>query len=332
MAQRTEKDGKPSNESQEAMTALNNMLAQGRSFSGNERNCCFLNLAGKRFATVSAVSGLDFPDDGRSVAAVDWDQDGDLDLWIANRNAPRLRLMRNDAPAVHHFLRLRLQGNGTGTNRDAVGARVELVLKNAKEKPLIRTLRAGEGLLSQSSHWLHFGLGNNREIEKVIVRWPAGEAEVFTGLDANQQYIVRQGTGAVKRWSKTKRTNLVLKRSPQTPPEVSGSTRIPLATRLPMPHTMAYSAFNGSKKRLQLKPGKSTLIVLFGSWCGPCREELSELAERHKDLRAAELRWSHYRWTASGKMPRPRARLRLFARNLNFHSQPAKPTLNSPNS
>ncbi len=65
---------------------------------------------------MSAVSGLDFPDDGRCVAVADWDQDGDLDLWLANRNAPRLRFMRNNAPTSNHYVSLRLIGNGTTTN------------------------------------------------------------------------------------------------------------------------------------------------------------------------------------------------------------------------
>ncbi|MCP4888112.1 MAG: hypothetical protein GY904_16060, partial [Planctomycetaceae bacterium] len=71
---------------------LGRMIVEGRSFSGNERNCVFLNTgeaaaAKGRFANVSAVSGLDFPDDARAVALVDWDHDGDEDLWISNRNA-----------------------------------------------------------------------------------------------------------------------------------------------------------------------------------------------------------------------------------------------------
>ncbi len=89
------------------------MMSGGRSFSGNERNCCFLNMgavpaAEDRFANISAVSGLDYPDDGRAVALVDWDHDGHLDMWISNRNAPRLRLMRNEVPRGNHFLALRL--------------------------------------------------------------------------------------------------------------------------------------------------------------------------------------------------------------------------------
>ena len=62
------------------------MIDSGKAFSGNERNCVFLNTRDGRFADISAGSGLDFPDDGRAIAVTDWDQDGDLDLWISNRN------------------------------------------------------------------------------------------------------------------------------------------------------------------------------------------------------------------------------------------------------
>ena len=57
--------------------AINAMLRAGRSLSGHERNCCFLNGRGGRFADVSAVARLDFDDDGRVLALADWDYDGD---------------------------------------------------------------------------------------------------------------------------------------------------------------------------------------------------------------------------------------------------------------
>ena len=81
--------------------------------------------AGEKFACVSAVSGLDVPDDGRGVIVVDWDGDGDQDLWISNRNAPRIRYFRNDTRSENNFVELRLIGNGKTTSRDAVGARVD---------------------------------------------------------------------------------------------------------------------------------------------------------------------------------------------------------------
>ena len=89
--------------------ALNTMLKAGRSLSGNERNCAFLNTGGSRFADISQATGLDFDDDGRAVASVDWDQDGDLDFWISNRTAPQTRFLRNNTDQTNHFIQLRLQ-------------------------------------------------------------------------------------------------------------------------------------------------------------------------------------------------------------------------------
>ena len=116
---------------QQGWKALNRLLHENRSFSGRERHCVFLNTGGSRegqgrFANISAVSGLDFPEDGRAVAACDWDFDGRLDLWFTNRTAPRVRFLRNQNKTGYHFLAIRLQGDGVRTNRDAVGTRVEV--------------------------------------------------------------------------------------------------------------------------------------------------------------------------------------------------------------
>ena len=177
------------------------MLWEGRSFSARERNCCFLNTGGgRRFANISAVSGLDLPDDGRAVAQVDWDFDGDVDLWIANRSGPLVRCLRNDGAAGHHYLALRLSGRQC--NRDAVGARVEVHPNRGDQaRPLIKTLRAGEGFLAQSSKWLNFGLGQISDIERVIVRWPGGKAETFTGLKTDRRYELVEGSGQGRVWN-----------------------------------------------------------------------------------------------------------------------------------
>ena len=81
---------------------LSKMIESGRAFSGNERNCVFINTgksaeAGGRFADISFASGIDYDDDGRAVAPVDWDHDGDMDIFISNRNAPRIRYLRNES-------------------------------------------------------------------------------------------------------------------------------------------------------------------------------------------------------------------------------------------
>ena len=145
------------------------------------------------FCDISALTGLDLPDDGRGIGRVDWDRDGDLDFLVSNRSAPRLRLLRNDLPAENGFVALRLVG--TKSNRDAIGARVSVHLDGGKALPLVKTLRAGDGFLSQSSKWLHFGLGGHGGAVTVEVRWPSGGVERFPGLASASFHLLREGQG-----------------------------------------------------------------------------------------------------------------------------------------
>ncbi|MDA0766205.1 MAG: tetratricopeptide repeat protein [Verrucomicrobia bacterium] len=282
-------------EARRAGGELARMMAEGRAFSGHERNRCFLNTGagpagGLRFANVSACSGLDFPDDGRAVALVDWDQDGDLDLWISNRNAPRLRLMRNDSPGGNHVLALQLQGKGGKTNRDAIGARVEVITGNpaAADRPkTIKTLRAGEGFLSQSSKWLHFGLGAAEGIEKVVVHWPGGEAEEFTGLGVDRRYRLVQGSGAGKDLTLPARETR-LAPAVQEVPDPSEVARIPMVEWLSVP-ACDYVGFDGQPRPLPAGKGSWLLVNLWASWCAPCLVELDEFSRHHGELRAKGL-------------------------------------------
>ncbi len=289
-----------SSELDRANATFGEMIRRGRSYSGRERNCCFLNtttastVAGAapvaRFANISATSGIDLPDDGRALITVDWDHDGDLDVWISNRNAPRLRFFRNDVPSENHHLALRLQGAGGTTNRDAIGARVEVVLaggssSNLTRPALSKTLRAGDSFLSQSTKWMHFGLGRAEKIELVRVRWPGGEIETFTGLEIDRRHRLVQGSGVAVP-AATKPREIAISPVPVTLPDPDSRARIPLATLLPMAD-LSYQTFSGEGRRFPIGKGKSILLNLWASWCAPCVAELEELAERNDELRDA---------------------------------------------
>ncbi|MCP3957271.1 MAG: tetratricopeptide repeat protein [bacterium] len=281
------------------------LLRRGKSWSGHERNCAFLNVGAAAsgdpwFADVSAVTGLDFADDGRGLAVVDWDGDGDLDLWLANRTGPRLRLMLNRGVPGNSSVALRLRG--TRSNRDAVGARVELTIvptsseglgQMATQQTLVQTVHAGDGFLSQSSKWLHYGLGSDPEIERVTVRWPprhggtSGGVESFSGVRPGGRYLLVEGRGEASP-VESRLADLALAPSAQESPPSAGAQRAFLPVRVPLPR-LRYARFEDPGTP-ELEIGAGPLLVNFwATWCLPCIAELEELAAHEQRLEAAGL-------------------------------------------
>jgi tetratricopeptide (TPR) repeat protein len=269
--------------------ALNRLLHEDRAFSGRERHCAFLNCGGDTasFATVSAVTGFDFPDDGRGLATADWDFDGDLDVWITNRTAPRVRLLRNNTPKKP-FVAIKLRGDGIASNRDAIGARLELHLRGSARHPVrIRTLRGGEGFLSQSSNWIHFGLGEATGIEKLVVRWPGGRVQEVVGIEPGKFHRITQGKNAAAVFTPP------AARRPLTPsipvlPRLEESARIIVPPGLPLPQISTLGP-DGTKRPWEPKPGRPSVVNIWASWCAPCIAELTEWAAHRDALQSAGL-------------------------------------------
>ena len=269
--------------------ALSRLLHEDRTFSGNERHCAFLNTGGKEasFADVSALTGFGLSDDGRGLASVDWDFDGDLDLWVTNRNAPRVRFLANHTPPGQKFIAIKLRGNGSSCNRDAIGARLELTLEGVAPATRIRTLRCGEGFLSQSSNWVHFGIGKATGITGLVVKWPGGPPESFTGLQAGTFCLLEQGSGAVRLFSPP-RQRVVLTPTEQTPRPPTGTTRTIAPAGLPLPRLEVIGT-NGERQPY-VPDGKRPLAInIWSSICAACVAELSEWSAHRDALAGAGL-------------------------------------------
>jgi tetratricopeptide (TPR) repeat protein len=266
---------------------LAGLIRKGRSFSGKERNCCFLNLRNGRFADVSSVTGLDHIDDGRTVAFSDWDGDGDLDLWLANRTGPRLRFMRNDLGTGKDFAAFRLQGDpARRCNRDAIGARVELTLGSAAGGRRIRTLYAGDGYLSQSSKWIHIGLAEGDSIAQVHVRWPGSrKPELFAGVSAGGRYRLVQGSGrAIAQKRPAAATGIAP--GEVTAPQLSDAAQIRFSQRPAVPK-LAYKNLDDVSAPIEVQSGRSLLVNLWATWCLPCLKEIKEFNAHAEELSAA---------------------------------------------
>ena len=257
------------------------MMDAGRSFSGNERNCFFINLGNGKFADISGLSGLDFPDDGRAISVTDWDNDGDLDLWITNRTAPRLRLMRNDTKEDNPFISILLKGNGETVNKDAIGARIEIINgKNSGKFKQIQTLRAGQGFLSQSSKWIQFALNETIKSIDIKISWPDGTVSKIQDVLPNKKYIIRQENSSAEEVKlESKKNNLVNSPALKNPP--SQVARVPAITLFKGPTINLRK--NGIANQKNNKKSHQ-LINLWATWCAPCLQEMAHFRDHKKTL------------------------------------------------
>ena len=128
----------------------------------------------------------------RGAAFGDYDDDGDVDILVANCNdSPTL--LRNDGGNQGHWLRLKTQG--VVSNRDGIGARIRVVAGNLAQ---IREVKSGSSLYSQNDLRVSFGLGRRNRVDRIEVRWPSGRADTLVDLAADQSLTIREGVGLVK--------------------------------------------------------------------------------------------------------------------------------------
>lgn len=163
--------------------ALNQLIRDDYSWNGHEPNVFYVKQTGG-YRDASGVSGLDFADDTRTFAVTDFDGDGIPDLVLKNRLGPQIRAMQNDCAGARKAIAISLRG--TTSNRDAIGARVEV---NGQAQ----YLNAGSGFLSQHSKRLHFGLAG-RLLADVKITWPSGTVEDVGGLEPGYVYTIVEGS------------------------------------------------------------------------------------------------------------------------------------------
>ena len=126
---------------------------------------------------------------GRGAAYADIDGDGDLDILIASVGAP-CRLLRNEQQIENHWIRFRLTGNTTTTNRDAIGARV--ILKTNSGREVVKIVNPTRSYLSQMELPVTFGLGREESVESIDILWPDGSKQSITPAAVNQTYEAKQ--------------------------------------------------------------------------------------------------------------------------------------------
>ena len=158
-----------------------------------QTNQLFENLGDGTFVEVSQVSGegLKIKKVSRGASFGDYDDDGDLDIFVLNLN-DRPTLLRNDGGNENNWLMVKTIG--TASNRDGIGARIEV---HSGELTQSAEIRSGASYLSHNDLRAHFGLGQRETIDLLVVRWPSGLEERFENLSANRLVVLQEGEGIV---------------------------------------------------------------------------------------------------------------------------------------
>jgi hypothetical protein len=159
-----------------------------------ERDLLFHNLRNGKFEEIAMQAGPSFKTKhvGRGAAVADFDNDGALDLLVARLDESPALLRNTGKPG--HWLRIRTVG--TKSNRDGFGARITVTAGGTTQ---LQEVRANSSYLSASDPRAHFGLGTATVAQTITVRWPSGQVDTLHDEKADQDLVVEEGKGVVRR-------------------------------------------------------------------------------------------------------------------------------------
>ncbi len=155
-------------------------------------NILLWNAGGGRYLDVSdrCGGGLAVVESSRGTGFDDLTNNGLVDVVILNANS-RPTILRNASGGGHHWLQIRLRG--VTSNRDGVGARVTVT---AGDLVQVAEVHSGRGYQSHHGTRLYIGLRDRDHVDRVEIRWPGGETEVFTDLAADRRVVLTEGRAA----------------------------------------------------------------------------------------------------------------------------------------
>jgi enediyne biosynthesis protein E4 len=146
-----------------------------------------LHNAKGRFQNVDAGSALEVPRAGRGAAFGDIDNDGDIDVVVANVGEG-CSVFRNNGGNRNHWLGLRL--TGSRSNRDGIGARIEITSASGQKQ--FYTVSTAGSYISASDRRVIAGLGADTFAKRVVIKWPSGVIQNLSNVKADRMMDVRE--------------------------------------------------------------------------------------------------------------------------------------------
>ena len=153
-----------------------------------QRDTLFRNNGDGTFTDVSKIVGITLLPIhvGRGASFGDYDNDGDVDIFIVN-NYAKPTLLRNDGGNRNNWLHVELIG--TNANRNAVGAKIQVKTVNQTQ---ISEIYAGDSYMSSNSFIAEFGVGSATQVESLAVIWSNGDTQTLHNVPTNQRLRITQ--------------------------------------------------------------------------------------------------------------------------------------------
>ncbi|NNE43607.1 MAG: T9SS type A sorting domain-containing protein, partial [Gemmatimonadetes bacterium] len=149
----------------------------------------FISNGDETFTEMTAALGADYSgDDGRGIAAFDYDRDGDIDIFMANKTQNSV-LLRNDCPSGNS---LTVKLKGPSPNTEQIGARITATVGASSQ---LWELRCGNNFNSQDPAEAHFGLGTATQVDVLLVEWTDGSTTTLNSVPGNQYLLIDQLAG-----------------------------------------------------------------------------------------------------------------------------------------
>jgi len=146
---------------------------------GNQSSILYKNNGDGTFSDIASTAGIQNTGPGEGATWGDYDNDGDMDLYVVNYRQSN-KLYKNNGNSNHWII---IKPVGTTSNRAGIGARIEVTMGTSTR---IRDVDGGSGFCSQDSLWVHFGLGSNEKIDTLKIKWPGGKVQTLFDVTVDQ--------------------------------------------------------------------------------------------------------------------------------------------------